>query len=173
MDLGGSRVAGREVVTVARLTEKQKRFVAEYLVDLNATQAAKRAGYRDPNIGRQLITKNNVAAAIQEATRKRAKRTEVTQDQVLEELAAIGFARGTDYAQITPGGHVILTPTESLKERQRAAVLGVKETQFGVEIKLADKVKALELLGRHLGMFDRGGRNEDAGEVRIIDDIPE
>lgn len=52
---------------MARLTDKQKRFVAEYLVDLNATQAAKRAGYKDPNIGRQLITKNNVSAAIQKA----------------------------------------------------------------------------------------------------------
>ena len=68
---------------MAKLTPKQKRFVAEYLVDLNATQAAGRAGYKDPNIGRQLITKNNVAEAIRKAMADREERTGVTQDWVV------------------------------------------------------------------------------------------
>lgn len=68
------------------LTPKQQRFVEEYLVDLNATAAAGRAGYRDPNIGRQLITKNNVAAAIAAAQEDRAARTGVTQDYVVRRL---------------------------------------------------------------------------------------
>ena len=66
-----------------KLTAKQERFVEEYLCDLNATAAAGRAGYSDPNIGRQLITKNNVAVAIAAGQAERSARTEVTQDYVL------------------------------------------------------------------------------------------
>lgn len=68
------------------LTAKQKAFIQEYLVDLNATAAAGRAGYKDANIGRQLITKNNVSAAIKHAQSQREKRTNITQDWVLERL---------------------------------------------------------------------------------------
>ena len=99
---------------------------------------------------------------------KREKRTEITQDRVLEELAAIGFAKGTDYAQIQSNGHVSLTPTEVLTEGQKAAVLGVRETQYGVEIKLADKVRALELLGKHLGLF-AGRVPEEEGTGGVIE----
>ena len=86
---------------MARLTDRQKRFVAEYLVDLNATQAAKRAGYKDPNIGRQLITKNNVSGAIQKAMSNRETRTEITQDRVLNELGKVAFAKAADYTDAT------------------------------------------------------------------------
>ena len=67
------------------LTAKQERFVTEYLTDLNATAAAGRAGYKDPNIGRQVITKDNVRAAIDEGKRARAERTEITADLVVQE----------------------------------------------------------------------------------------
>lgn len=68
------------------MTNKQKRFVDEYLIDLNATAAAGRAGYKDPNKGRQLVTKGNVAQAIAERLKERQQRTEVSQDWVIEKL---------------------------------------------------------------------------------------
>src|SRR3546814_8117 len=77
------------------LTDKQRRFVEEYLVDLNATQAAIRAGYSKKtaaSIGEENLRKPDIAKAIQEAQAARSKRTEITQDQVLKELAKIGFA---------------------------------------------------------------------------------
>ena len=122
---------------MARLTDKQKRFVAEYLVDLNATQAAKRAGYKDPNIGRQLITKNNVSTAIQEAMSNRETRTEITQDRVLNELGKVAFAKAADCTDAT--------------------------------LKYANKLRALELIGKHLGMFD--GKNQSQNDVhpRVAD----
>lgn len=153
---------------MARLTEKQKRFVDEYLIDLNATAAAKRAGYKDPNIGRQLITKNNVQTYLQKRREVQERRTEITQDRVLKELAAIGFSRGTDYAKIVPPGTVELVSTDKLTDQQKAAVTSIKETQAGVEVKLADKVKALELLGKHLGMFDGPGIGKST-EDRLTD----
>lgn len=110
------------------LTEKQKRFVAEYLVDLNATAAAGRAGYKDPNIGRQLITKNNVSEAIQRAIADRNARTEVNQDYVIEKLREIADREASD----------------------------VQDS----ELKVANKIKALELLGRHLGIFERDGSRD-------------
>lgn len=78
------------------MTPKQQRFVEEYLVDLNATQAAIRAGYSAKTagqIGEQNLKKLEIAAAIAEAKAQQAKRTEITADRVLAELAKIGFAR--------------------------------------------------------------------------------
>lgn len=148
---------------MARLSEKQKRFVQEYLVDLNATAAAKRAGYKDPNIGRQLITKNNVSAEIQKAMEKRQTRTEITQDRVLQELASIAFAKGTDYANVI-AGCVVVNDTDELTEQQKAAIVSIKQTKEGVEIKLADKMKAVELLSKHLGLLAERMAYEDEVE---------
>jgi len=139
---------------VAKLTEKQRRFVAEYLIDLNATAAAQRAGYKDPNIGRQLITKNNVSAAIQARQSELQSKLEITQERVITELAKIAFANGTMYARVVAGGsRVELEETDNLSEDQRAAISGIKEGKFGIEVSTYDKVKALELLGKHLGTF--------------------
>ena len=139
---------------MAKLTPKQKRFVAEYLVDLNATQAAGRAGYKDPNIGRQLITKNNVAEAIRKAMADREERTGVTQDWVVQELYKIAHADRGGIAKVVGGGRAVeLTDTDALDDEQRAALVGVEETKFGIKVTTCDKLKALELLGRHLGMF--------------------
>lgn len=148
----------------AKLTPKQKRFVDEYLIDLNATQAAIRAGYSPKTANEQaaqLLAKLSIQNYLHKRQSERVRRTEITQDRVLQELAAVGFARGTDYAEIAPDGTVRLIPTEQLSGQQRAAVLGIRETRDGVEIKLADKVRALELLGKHLGLFSPGaGMNE-------------
>lgn len=149
------------------LTPKQERFVQEYLVDLNATAAAKRAGYKDPNIGRQLITKNNVSAAIQKAVQNRNRRTEITQDMVILELAKIAFSNGTVYAQVK-NGSVILTETDSLTNDQKSAVAGIREGKFGIEISTYDKVRALELLGKHVGAFEKPDNLvEELGQFEI------
>ena len=143
----------------AKLTPKQKRFVDEYLIDLNATQAAIRAGYSPKTANEQaaqLLAKLSIQNYLHKRQSERVQRTEITQDRVLQELAAGGFARGTDYAEIALDGTVRLIPTEQLSGQQRAAVLGIRETRDGVEIKLADKVRALELLGKHLGLFSPG-----------------
>lgn len=140
------------------MTEKQKIFANEYLVDLNATRAY-RVAY--PSVkkdetaranGSRLLTNANVATYIAERMRERQKRTEITQDRVLQELAAIAFAKATDYAEVEDG-QVIIKDTVNLDEQQVKAIAGIKEGKYGIEVKLNDKEKALELLGRHLGMF--------------------
>lgn len=145
------------------MTDKQRIFADEYLIDLNATRAY-RAAY--PSVkkeetarvnGSRLLTNANVAAYIAERMEERQKRTEVTQDRVVEELAAIAFAKATDYVTVQangPAAMVMIKPTDELSDEQVRAIAGIKEGANGVEIKLNDKEKALELLGRHLGMWN-------------------
>ena len=141
------------------MTEKQKMFADEYLIDLNATRAY-RAAY--PSVkkdevaavnGSKLLRNTKIQEYISERMQERQLRTEVTQDMVVKELAAIAFSRATDYVTINVGT-VCIKDTTSLSEDQIRAIAGIKEGANGIEIKLNDKEKALELLGRHLGMWN-------------------
>lgn len=141
------------------LTPKQQRFVAEYLLDLNATQAAIRAGYSARTaewIGPQLLGKSHVSDAIQQRMKAREIRTEVTQDMVVKELARIAFGNKRDLMTWGPGG-VSLLDSSGLTADAAAMVAEVSETTSdsggSLKLKTHDKVKALELLGKHLGMF--------------------
>lgn len=140
------------------LTNKQKIFADEYLIDLNATRAYKAAYPRvksdetAASAAVRLLRNVKVADYIDKRMQDRQERTEITQDMVLEELAAIAFARATDYAEVKKGT-VVIKDTDGLSDKQIKAIAGIKEGKFGIELKLNDKEKALELLGRHLGMF--------------------
>ena len=142
------------------MTKKQKRFVEEYMIELNATQAAIRDGYKSKNgqiaseIGHELLQKTQVSEAISEAIAERSKRTGINADRVLLELARIAFVNADD---------VINAKDATLKEKASrddlAAIQSVKVKSFGEdgierEIKLADKLKALDMLGRHLAMWN-------------------
>lgn len=151
------------------MTKKQKRFVNEYLIDLNATRAYKVAypsvkkDETAAQAGSRMLRNVKVAAYIQERMEERQKRTEITQDRVLQELAAIAFAKATDYAEIK-NECVRIRDTAELDEQQIRALAGIEEGKFGIKVKLNDKEKALELLGRHLGMF------KDKVEVSGLED---
>lgn len=140
------------------MTEKQKIFADEYLIDLNATRAYRKAypsvrkDETAAQAGSRMLRNVKVAEYIAERMQARQERTEITQDRVLEELAAIAFARATDYAEVEDD-QVIIKDTAGLSENQIKAIAGIKQGKFGIELKLNDKEKALELLGRHLGMF--------------------
>lgn len=161
------------------LTDKQKLFADEYLIDLNATRAYK-AVYKNCKsdeaaaaAGARMLRNVKVAEYISQRMKDREKRTEITQDKVLAELAAIAFAKGSDFAQVVDepiiqGGKYVVDPdtgkvkttqmvkvfsTEKIPEDKQKAIAGIKEGKYGIEVAQCDKVKALELLGRHLGMF--------------------
>lgn len=119
---------------VPKLTERQKRFVDEYLVSLNATDAARKAGYSVKNadrIGPELLGKPWVYAAIQAKIKERRERTEITQDYVLKQLKEIADMPAADYSESW--------------------------------LKYANKIRALELLGKHVGAFER--QDGDADKV--------
>ena len=142
-----------------KLTEAQKRFCDEYLIDLNATRAYK-AVYKicktDETAAAsaaRLLKKDKVMRYIDKRMTERSERTEVTQDRVIRELASIAFADLSDFVKIDPTGRVVITQTAELTPAQRRAVSMIKETRDGVEVRLYDKQRALELLGKHMGMF--------------------
>lgn len=153
------------------LTPKQKLFVEEYLVDLNATQAAIRAGYsvKTANrIGAENLSKPDIQKEIEKRRKDRERRTEITQDRVLQELAAIAFAKATDYAEIDEG-IVKIKPTSEISIAQAGAIAGVEQGNFGVKLKLYDKLKALELLGKHIGIFCKSEeKEEERGRTGVV-----
>ena len=141
------------------MTPKQERFVQEYMIDSNATQAAIRAGYSEQTAaeqGYQLLQKTSVKKAVAEAMQTRSERTEITADQVLKELALIGFSDMRDFTSWAPNG-VMLRESRELTEGQARAVAEVSETKTEhggtVRFKLHDKRASLVDIGRHLGMF--------------------
>jgi len=77
----------------------------------------------------------------------------VTREQILQELAAIGFAKATDYWKVE-NDRLQVRPTQELDPRSAAAVASIEKTSGGLKLKLYDKLKALEMLGKHSGLFD-------------------
>lgn len=130
------------------------------MIDLNATKAAIRAGYK-PTTARQmgnlLLTKVDISSHVEQLREKQSKRTDITADMVIAELARIGFHNVKDFVN---GGNNVLE-LKGIDSNKTAAVAGVKTTvnensgNITTEIKFHDKVSALEKLGRHLGIFER------------------
>lgn len=151
------------------LTPKQQRFVEEYLIDLNGKQAAIRAGYSEKTAKEQaarLLTNANVQKAFQAERCSQAKRTQVTADRVIEELALIAFADMADFVEVTEQGIIKIKQLDSLPEGASRVIQKIKEkrliisgkdeqgiTSDTLEFSHHDKLKAIELLGKHLGMF--------------------
>ena len=176
---------------MAKLTAKQQRFVDEYLIDLNATQAAIRAGYSTDTAmeqGYQLLQKTSVSNAISQAMAHRSRRTGITQDRVLRELAKVAFVKvndviDTDSATVrADAAEDDLACIQSVKVKTSESEMGSSSER---EIKLYDKMRALEMLGKHLGIFERRDHSNGNGEKNNLleaiaateeidtDDLPE
>ena len=142
------------------MTEKQKRFIAEYMIDLNATQAAIRAGYSPKTAneqGARLLVNVSIQTELQKAMAERSRRTGISQDRVILELARIAFVNPKDVIN-TKTGEVIenasaddLACIQSVKVKTMDGDKGFSEER---EVKLNDKLRALEMLGKHLGMWN-------------------
>ena len=142
------------------MTNKQKRFADEYLIDCNATQAAIRAGYKrseytDTNANK-LLENTSVAEAIEKAMAERSKRTGINQDRVVEELAKLAFVNAADVIDVNTA-----TVLKDAKPEDLACIqsVKVKKTTKGKdtieerEVRFYDKKDSLVQLGKHLGMF--------------------
>ena len=172
------------------LTAKQQRFVDEYLTDLNATQAAIRAGYSEKtarSISNENMTKPDIQAAIAKGMQARSGRTEITQDMVLRELAKIGFSDirkvvrwGETQVRMIDGeddgpedmvpyhGLALIDSTE-IDDNTAGAIAEVSQGRDGLKVKLHDKKGALVDIGRHLGMFAAPAHAELDAELKRIE----
>lgn len=152
----------KEAKQPGALTPRQRRFVDEYLIDLNATQAAIRAGYKaGPGTdvqGVRLLANARVKELIAERMKAREQRTQITQDAVLQELARLAFF---DVRRLVgPDGNPL--SIHQLDDDTARAVVGLDVAKVGnmmigvgevLKFKIADKRAALVDLGKHLGMF--------------------
>ena len=138
------------------LRDKQKRFIDEYMIDLNATQAALRAGYSRQwaaGAGYRNMNKPRIRERIDALMRQRSEKMRISQENVLKELAAIAFSSPKAVTAWGPEG-IRVRDSDALADAEAALVAEIVAPQGRtVKIKLYDRLKALELLGRHLGMF--------------------
>ena len=183
------------------MTDAQKRFCDEYLVDLNATRAYKVAypNCKKDDTARanssRLLTIANIQEYISKKQKEIEKRTEVTQDMVVQELAKIAFFNIKDIytengtlKQIKDINDNTSRAIASIKTLQKAGSMKININMEGqdkeiplehideqtIEFKTNDKVKALELLGKHLGMFNDVNINmKNAVQVELVDDVNE
>ncbi|QLJ16264.1 terminase small subunit [Pseudomonas putida] len=172
------------------LTAKQQRFVEEYLIDLNATQAAIRAGYSKKTAneqGSRLLANVSVSAAVAESMKSRSGRTGITQDMVLKELAKIGFSDirkvvrwGETQLRLIGGeedeGDVLvpyhglaLIDSSAIDDETAGAIAEVSQGKEGLKVKLHDKKGALVDIGRHLGMFVPAGHADLDAELKRLE----
>lgn len=154
------------------LTVKQARFVEEFLIDANATQAAIRAGYSKHTakvIGSENLSKPAIAAEIAKARVERSVRTGVTADDVVERLQLLASAELPNVAS-WDGVSLDLTASEDLLPAERASVRSIKMGQYGPEIKLSDPAPYLRMLGEHTGIFQSGQQQAQAIQVNIVVD---
>lgn len=172
------------------LTAKQQRFVDEYLIDLNATQAAIRVGYSKKTADQQasrLLTNVKVREYLAQRQADRANRTEITQDMVLKELAKIGFSDirkivrwgetqvrmvdGEDDGpeDMVPYHGLALIDSAEVDDSTAAAIAEVSQSRDGLKVKLHDKKGALVDIGRHLGMFSPPGHADLDTELKRIE----
>ena len=159
-----------------KLTAKQQRFVDEYLIDLNATQAAIRAGYSEKtagSIGEENLKKPDIAAAVQKAMDARSQEVKIDANKVLSEIGKLAFA---DIRKIFDGSGRLL-PVHQLPDEIAASVSSIEvvtsrvpggepaEVEHTAKIKFWDKRGSLELLGRHLKLFT------DKLDVQVTDGL--
>jgi len=142
------------------LRPKQRRFVEEYLVDVNATRAAIRAGYSCKtarSIGQRLLTNVDIQAAITEGGRRLAEKTQISAEQTLHELASIAFGKATDAADWGPDW-MRLKDSSTLTPEAAAYIaaihFAVTSRGYHVYIRFHDKVAALDKLMRYFGLYD-------------------
>jgi phage terminase small subunit len=176
--MGAVQVQGAGAMS---LNPKQSRFVQEYLIDLNATKAAIRAGYNSKTAnqtGPRLLVNVGIAAAIAGAQAERGQRTGITQDRVIQELAHAAFLDIKDLFE--DDGSLKLV--RDMPETVRRAISGLEVTEIfdradgdqktaiGLlkKVKLVDKSGNLELIGKHLGMFKTEVKIENVIPKKIV-----
>ena len=167
------------------MTEKQKIFIREYLKDFNGTRAYK-AAYPDCSdesarrLASKLLTNIDIQKAIREQADKQLEKIDIDVNDILRELKAIAFTDRTkisrnvrqklmeDDGRIYYEDNVIFTETDELDEDTKKIIAGYKKTQSGFAVETYDKMKALELLGKYIGMFSENINVNDSTKATSL-----
>jgi len=161
---------------MANLTDRQKRFVEEYAVDLNAKQAALRAGYSDNYAEKrswELTHEPKIRENIDEKLDELSKRTGVDAERVIRELGRVAFVSAADVIGLGGAAGATAAGDEAVVASVKVRVTPEGGIEFSeIELRLADKLKALELLGKYLGVFRENGNLRRLPRVQVVYDMP-
>lgn len=152
------------------LTDKQDMFCREYLIDLNATQAAIRAGYSEKTanrIGPENLSKLVVQNRIQELKNERIERTNTEQDKTVDELKKVAFSDYLDIIDHVGGMVVGYKSIDEIPKNLRACIASVAPSPNGIQIKFHDKMKALDMLMRHEGKYKEDNSQSQVNTINI------
>ena len=164
-----------------KLTKKQECFCLEYIIDLNGTQAAIRAGYSQKTAGsiaEENLKKPEIKKEVQKHLDARRVRTEVKADDVIEEIKKMAFSNMLDYMTISEDGGAFIDLSKLTRDQAAAIVQLEVESYWDkdlkrqvkkIKFKLADKYKGQELLGKHIKMFNGHTPKSDGDEIEAID----
>lgn len=137
------------------MTDQRKKFVDEYVKTRDPANSAIKAGYSArtaPQIAASLLKNDDVRESIDLRLTKISDKVDVSVEKILKELAAIAFTDRTELVSID-GGEVTIKNTNNLTDDAKKVISGIKQGKHGIEINMFDKIKALELLGKHQKMF--------------------
>ena len=171
------------------ISERQLAFCREYVVDYNGQAAAERAGYKKSAArvtASQLLARPDIKEIVRGLTEEKKLNSMVTAERVIEELAAIAYAKTSDFVKVrdmvfrekdAKGKYrsrrvrvAYVELTKDIPEEKQRAIAEIRQTKDGIAIKAHDKTKALELLGRHLGLFEKD--NQQRKPVVNLGDAP-
>lgn len=142
------------------MNEKHERFCQEYMLDLNATQAAIRTGYSEERAavtGSELIARDDVQKRISALKKERSQRVSLEADQVIKELAAIAFSNISTFVsiKIIDGAPTLeFSDFSKLSQSDLSAIAQVSQGRYGIRLRMHGKVSALDMLMRHLGLYE-------------------
>ena len=162
-------------MTTKKLTVKQNQFCIEYIIDLNATQAAIRAGYSAKTAesqGSTLLRNPKVAERVNILKTERSESTGITAERVLEEYAKIAFADPNEFFEsikLKDGRKIVMMKDNILDSKSIGAISTIEPGPYGPKVKTYDKTKALDSLAKHLGLLTQ--KIEVSGEVEAKLDL--
>lgn len=160
------------------LNDKQKQFCEEYLIDLNATQAAIRAGYSKntaSETGYENLTKPHIQNYISELKEKRNKRVGISQDEILNELKNFAYSDITETLTLGANELKELPPEirrmiTKFKRHTRSYDVGEETfTEETIELWFVDKVKVFDMLNKHVGLYEKDNNQKPSISISFED----
>lgn len=154
-----------------KLNDRQEKFLQEYLVDFNATQAAIRAGYSKKTAAAaasRLLRNVKVSQRLKELQTEMYENAEIDRQEILEQLADVAFYDIHDYVEVCDGSLMKLRDIDALPPKKRRAIKTIRNGKYGIEIEFDSRVKSLGLLMDYFGMKKPEEVNQDEENTGIV-----
>lgn len=154
------------------LTVQEDLFCREYIVDFSCTQAAIRANYSEKSAdtyGSEMLKRPKIRARVSELLAERRTEYEVSEERLKREIARIAFSDITELIDVLLSGRnqVTMKSLADIPKKYRAAIRSFENTKYGVKVTFHDKMQALDMLNKHLGLYEKDNSQKQRAGVAI------